>query len=189
MAAAAGTHGGPRQRPVPASGRTGRIGRRDAPGPDGGVRWRRQFHEGGLPGLKPGEVAAVLQKGEEVLTADDPRHVGNGGGGGGGNTRIINAIDGASFLEEIGMLLMQDPHLLLVDEPVAGMTHQEMDRTAELLLSLEGKHSVVVVEHDMDFVRSIAKRVTVLHQGSVLAEGSMDEVQNDPRVVEVYLGE
>ena len=90
---------------------------------------------------------------------------------------------------EIGMLLMQDPHLLLVDEPVAGMTHQEMDRTAELLLSLQGKHSLVVVEHDMDFVRSIAKRVTVLHQGSVLAEGSMDEVQNDPRVVEVYLGE
>jgi len=90
---------------------------------------------------------------------------------------------------EIGMLLMQNPLLLLVDEPVAGMTHQEMDRTAELLLSLEGKHSVVVVEHDMDFVRSIAKRVTVLHQGSVLAEGSMDEVQHDPRVVEVYLGE
>jgi urea transport system ATP-binding protein len=90
---------------------------------------------------------------------------------------------------EIGMLLMQDPLLLLVDEPVAGMTHQEMDRTAELLLSLQGKHSVVVVEHDMDFVRSIAKRVTVLHQGSVLAEGSMDQVQNDPRVVEVYLGE
>ena len=90
---------------------------------------------------------------------------------------------------EIGMLLMQDPHLLLVDEPVAGMTHQEMDRTAELLKSLAGKHSVVVVEHDMEFVRAIAKRVTVLHQGSVLAEGSMDEVQNDPKVVEVYLGE
>ncbi len=90
---------------------------------------------------------------------------------------------------EIGMLLMQDPLLLLVDEPVAGMTHQEMDRTAELLLSLQGKHSVVVVEHDMDFVRSIANRVTVLHQGSVLAEGSMEQVQNDPRVVEVYLGE
>ncbi len=90
---------------------------------------------------------------------------------------------------EIGMLLMQQPHLLLVDEPVAGMTHQEMDRTAELLTSLAGKHSVVVVEHDMDFVRSIAKKVTVLHQGSVLAEGSMDQVQNDPRVIEVYLGE
>jgi urea transport system ATP-binding protein len=90
---------------------------------------------------------------------------------------------------EIGMLLMQNPKLLLVDEPVAGMTHQEMDRTAELLTSLAGEHSVVVVEHDMDFVRSIARKVTVLHQGSVLAEGSMDQVQNDPKVVEVYLGE
>ncbi len=90
---------------------------------------------------------------------------------------------------EIGMLLMQKPKLLLVDEPVAGMTHQEMDRTAELLTSLAGQHSVVVVEHDMDFVRSIARTVTVLHQGSVLAEGTMDQVQNDPRVVEVYLGE
>ncbi len=89
---------------------------------------------------------------------------------------------------EIGMLLMQRPRLLLVDEPVAGMTHQEMDKTGELLTSLAGEHSVVVVEHDMDFVRSIAKTVTVLHQGSVLAEGSMDEVQNDPRVIEVYLG-
>lgn len=90
---------------------------------------------------------------------------------------------------EIGMLIMQRPKLLLVDEPVAGMTHQEMDRTAELLISLEGKHSVVVVEHDMDFVRSIARKVTVLHQGSVLAEGTMDEVQNNARVKEVYLGE
>ena len=90
---------------------------------------------------------------------------------------------------EIGMLLMQNPKLLLVDEPVAGMTHQEMDRTAELLTSLAGKHSVVVVEHDMDFVRSIAKKVTVLHQGSVLAEGTMDEVQNNQKVIEVYLGE
>ncbi len=90
---------------------------------------------------------------------------------------------------EIGMLLMQDPLLLLVDEPVAGMTHQEMDRTAALLTSLAGKHSVVVVEHDMDFVRSIAHRVTVLHQGHVLAEGRMEQVQNDPRVKEVYLGE
>ncbi|PWG65704.1 urea ABC transporter ATP-binding protein UrtD [Sediminicurvatus halobius] len=90
---------------------------------------------------------------------------------------------------EIGMLLMQEPRLLLVDEPVAGMTHQEMDRTAELLTRLAGRHSVVVVEHDMEFVRSIARKVTVLHQGSVLAEGSMAEVQADPRVVEVYLGE
>ena len=90
---------------------------------------------------------------------------------------------------EIGMLLMQDPQLLLVDEPVAGMTPQEVERTAELLLSLAGKHSVVVVEHDMDFVRSIAKKVTVLHEGQVLAEGSIDEVQANEKVVEVYLGE
>ncbi|SFH16415.1 urea ABC transporter ATP-binding protein UrtD [Modicisalibacter xianhensis] len=90
---------------------------------------------------------------------------------------------------EIGMLLMQRPRLLLVDEPVAGMTEQEMERTGELLTSLAGKQSVVVVEHDMGFVRSIARKVTVLHQGSVLAEGSMDQVSSDPRVVEVYLGE
>src|SRR3954463_6953840 len=90
---------------------------------------------------------------------------------------------------EIGMLLMQDPQLLLVDEPVAGMTPQEVERTAELLLSLAGKHSVVVVEHDMEFVRSIARKITVLHEGHVLAEGSMDAIQNDPRVIEVYLGE
>ncbi|MFH2092976.1 MAG: urea ABC transporter ATP-binding protein UrtD [Pseudomonadota bacterium] len=89
---------------------------------------------------------------------------------------------------EIGMLLMQNPMLLLVDEPVAGMTHQEMDKTAELLTSLAKDRSVVVVEHDMDFVRSIARKVTVLHQGSVLAEGSMDQIQNDPKVIEVYLG-
>lgn len=89
---------------------------------------------------------------------------------------------------EIGMLLMQDPQLLLVDEPVAGMTPQEIERTAQLLRTLEGEHSIVVVEHDMDFVRSIAKRVTVLHEGRVLAEGDMGAMQNDPRVVEVYLG-
>jgi len=89
---------------------------------------------------------------------------------------------------EIGMLLAQDPKLLLVDEPVAGMTHQEMDRTAELLTGLAGQRTVVVVEHDMDFVRSIARRVTVLHEGSVLAEGPMDQVQNDQRVIDVYLG-
>lgn len=89
---------------------------------------------------------------------------------------------------EIGMLLMQDPELLLLDEPVAGMTPQEIERTDKLLQSLAGRHSVVVVEHDMDFVRSIAKRVTVLHEGRVLAEGDMNQVQSDPRVIEVYLG-
>jgi urea transport system ATP-binding protein len=90
---------------------------------------------------------------------------------------------------EIGMLLMQNPKLLLVDEPVAGMTPQETERTAELLTSLAGEHTVVVVEHDMEFVRSISKRVLVLHQGSVLAEGTMDEIQANRKVVEVYLGE
>ena len=90
---------------------------------------------------------------------------------------------------EIGMLLAQNPKVLLVDEPIAGMTHKESERTAELLKSLAGERTVVVVEHDMEFVRSIASKVTVLHQGSVLAEGDIDSVQNDPRVVEVYLGE
>ncbi len=90
---------------------------------------------------------------------------------------------------EIGMLLMQKPQLLLLDEPVAGMTPEEMDRTIELLHDLEGEQSIMVVEHDMEFVRAIAHRVTVLHQGSVLAEGTMDEMQNHPAVVEAYLGE
>ncbi|HKO88014.1 MAG TPA: urea ABC transporter ATP-binding protein UrtD [Burkholderiales bacterium] len=89
---------------------------------------------------------------------------------------------------EIGMLLMQEPKLLLLDEPVAGMTDEETDRTAELCLSLAGSHSLVVVEHDMEFVAKIARKVTVLHEGSVLAEGTLDTVQNDPRVIEVYLG-
>ena len=89
---------------------------------------------------------------------------------------------------EIGMLLMQDPKLLLLDEPVAGMTDQETERTAELFLSLKGKHSLMVVEHDMAFIRQIADVVTVLCDGSVLAQGSFDEVQDDERVIEVYLG-
>ncbi len=90
---------------------------------------------------------------------------------------------------EIGMLLIQDPQLLLVDEPVAGMTPQEIERTAELLLSLAGKHTLVVVEHDMEFVRSIARQVTVLHEGSVLAEGDMNAIQANAQVRQVYLGE
>ena len=89
---------------------------------------------------------------------------------------------------EIGMLLAQNPKLLLVDEPAAGMTDEETHKTGELLLSLEGKHSIIVIEHDMTFVRQIARKVTVLHQGTVLCEGSVDAVQNDERVKEVYLG-
>jgi urea transport system ATP-binding protein len=89
---------------------------------------------------------------------------------------------------EIGMLLMQQPQLLLIDEPVAGMTHGEIERTAELLISLAEKRAVVVVEHDMEFVRKIARTVTVLHQGSVLAEGSLADVQKNQKVIDVYLG-
>jgi urea transport system ATP-binding protein len=94
---------------------------------------------------------------------------------------------------EIGMLLMQDPKLLLLDEPVAGMTDEETERTAELFRSLQGNHSLVVVEHDMKFIHALThddpgKKVTVLHEGSVLAEGSLADVQGNDKVVEVYLG-
>ncbi|MDZ7820056.1 MAG: urea ABC transporter ATP-binding protein UrtD [Aliarcobacter sp.] len=90
---------------------------------------------------------------------------------------------------EIGMLIMQEPKLLLVDEPVAGMTPQEVEKTAEILTSLSKENAVVVVEHDMEFIRSIASKVTVLHEGSVLAEGNMDAIQNNEKVRRVYLGE
>ncbi len=91
---------------------------------------------------------------------------------------------------EIGMLLAQDPKILLVDEPAAGMTDEETHRTGELLISLAGKHSIIVIEHDMTFVKQIARdgQVTVLHQGSVLCEGKFDAVQSNPKVREVYLG-
>ena len=89
---------------------------------------------------------------------------------------------------EIGMLLAQDPRILLIDEPAAGMSDEETERTGELLLSLENQHSLIVIEHDMEFIRQIARRVTVLHQGHVLKEGSFDFVKKDPKVIEVYLG-
>ncbi|KAF3999863.1 urea ABC transporter ATP-binding protein UrtD [Glaciimonas immobilis] len=89
---------------------------------------------------------------------------------------------------EIGMLLTQGPDLLLLDEPVAGMSPREREQTAELLKKIALGKSLVVIEHDMDFVKSIANKVTVLHQGKLLSEGSVDQVQNDPRVIEVYLG-
>lgn len=90
---------------------------------------------------------------------------------------------------EIGMLIAQSPDLLLVDEPVAGLTDEETEKTGELLVSLAESHSIIVIEHDMEFVRQIARKVTVLHQGSVLCEGEFDEVKNDPKVIEVYLGQ
>lgn len=89
---------------------------------------------------------------------------------------------------EIGMLVAQSPDLLLVDEPVAGLTDEETENVGALLLALAESHSIIVIEHDMEFVRQIARKVTVLHQGSVLFEGNMDQVQHDPRVIEVYLG-
>jgi urea transport system ATP-binding protein len=90
---------------------------------------------------------------------------------------------------EIGMLVAQSPDLLLVDEPVAGLTDEETYNIGELLLALAESHSILVIEHDMEFVRQIARKVTVLHEGSVLCEGTIEEVQNNPRVIEVYLGQ
>ncbi|CAM3304044.1 urea ABC transporter ATP-binding protein UrtD [Halomonas lysinitropha] len=135
-----------------------------------------------LPTLTARMTGEVRDRIEEVLETIGLEALRNGPAG------ILS--HGQKQWLEIGMLLMQRPRLLLIDEPVAGMTEQEMERTAELLTGLagKGKQSVVVVEHDMGFVRSIAGTVTVLHQGSVLAEGSMDQVASDPRVIEVYLG-
>jgi urea transport system ATP-binding protein len=107
----------------------------------------------------------------------------------GSETRMAgNLSHGQKQWLEIGMLLMQDPKLLLLDEPVAGMTDEETMRTAELFLNLKKHHSLVVVEHDMSFIERISEKVTVLHEGSVLAEGTLAQVQNNEKVIEVYLG-
>jgi len=89
---------------------------------------------------------------------------------------------------EIGMLLMQDPELLMLDEPVAGMSVREREATARLIKKISGDRSVIVIEHDMEFVKEIADRVTVMHLGKILAEGSMEHVQSDPKVIDVYIG-
>lgn len=140
-----------------------------------------QAHRGIMPTLFARLSALELERIDEVLTTiglTEQRFM------------LSGALShGQKQWLEIGMLLIANPRLLLIDEPVAGMTAQETERTAELLTSLAGEHTVVVVEHDMEFVRSIARTVTVLHQGAVLAEGRMDDVQNDPAVIEVYLGE
>jgi urea transport system ATP-binding protein len=107
-----------------------------------------------------------------------------------GSTRHMagNLSHGQKQWLEIGMLLMQDPKLLLLDEPVAGMTDEETVRTAELFVSLKKHHSLIVVEHDMSFIERISEKVTVLHEGAVLAEGTLAQVQNNEKVIEVYLG-
>jgi urea transport system ATP-binding protein len=108
--------------------------------------------------------------------------------GGRGGERAGGLSHGEKQWLEIGMVIVQQAELLLVDEPVAGMTDEETARTAELLQSVARDRAVLVIEHDMEFVRSLARKVTVLHEGSVLCEGSVDEIQQDERVREVYLG-
>jgi urea transport system ATP-binding protein len=135
-------------------------------GPIACVRWR-------LGGAARARIEETLAETGLAERADDPAGV---------------LSHGQRQWLEIGMLLMQDPDLLLVDEPVAGMTDAETEHTAALLARIAGRRSVVVVEHDLEFVRALGRRVTVLHEGSVLSEGTIGHVQSDPRVVEVYLG-
>ena len=135
-----------------------------------GVATSMFFKLNGVQSDRLSEVLETIQ-----LTADMRRQAGN-------------LSHGQKQWLEIGMLLMQDPKLLLLDEPVAGMTDFETERTAELFLSLKGKHSLMVVEHDMSFIQTISDIVTVLCDGSVLAQGTLAQVQADDRVIEVYLG-
>lgn len=104
------------------------------------------------------------------------------------NMRAKHLSHGQKQWLEIGMMLVQDPELLLLDEPVAGMSAREREQTAELLEQISRRKALIVIEHDMDFVRKIGKKITVMHQGSILCEGSIDDVQKDERVIEVYLG-
>lgn len=104
------------------------------------------------------------------------------------NTPAGSLSHGQTQWLELGMLLVQGPHVILLDEPTAGMTVEETRKTAEIINSMKGKHTLLVVEHDMGFVRSIAEKITVMHQGKLLAEGSVAEIENNPAVIEAYLG-
>jgi urea transport system ATP-binding protein len=130
-------------------------------------------------------LRARLDGGQRLQVEETLETIGLGGRGA---ERAGGLSHGEKQWLEIGMVIVQQAELLLVDEPVAGMTDEETARTAELLQSIARERAVLVIEHDMEFVRSLARRVTVLHEGSVLCEGSVDEVQQDERVREVYLG-
>src|SRR5437764_7491988 len=136
-----------------------------------------------------GVLATLLERGD---TADERRRIADTlervGLAAKGGVMAGALSHGEKQWLEIGMVMAQDPELLLVDEPVAGMTEEETARTGELLSAIAADRSVLVIEHDMEFVRQIARKVTVLHQGTVLCEGPVDQVQNDPRVLEVYIG-
>ncbi len=137
-----------------------------------------------------GVLATLLERGD---TADERRRIGDTlervGLAAKAGVMAGALSHGEKQWLEIGMVMAQDPELLLVDEPVAGMTDNETARTGELLSAIAADRSVLVIEHDMEFVRQIARKVTVLHQGTVLCEGPVEQVQSDPRVLEVYLGQ
>ncbi|MBI3635465.1 MAG: urea ABC transporter ATP-binding protein UrtD [Candidatus Rokubacteria bacterium] len=136
-----------------------------------------------------GVFATLFHRGDDAAERDRITATLEGVGLAGKTHWIAGALShGEKQWLEIGMVMAQDPELLLVDEPVAGMTDEETAKTGELLMGIARDRSVLVIEHDMEFVRQLATKVTVLHQGAVLCEGSVDQVQNDPRVEEVYLG-